>query len=65
MSRKRMKRTTRREEYREKFNEQMQVFNYIMQDVSRSSSAKHHTRSTGLSRIKVIYFRHMQENSEY
>lgn len=32
MSRKRMKKTTRREEYREKFNEQMQVFNYIMQD---------------------------------
>ena len=33
--------------------------------VSRSFSAKHHTRSTGLSRIKVICFRYMQENSEY
>ena len=32
MSKKRMKKTTRREEYKEKFNEQMQVFNYIMQD---------------------------------
>ena len=32
MSKKRMKKTTRREEYKEKFNKQMQVFNYIMQD---------------------------------
>ena len=32
MTEKRMKKTTRREEYREKFNEQMNKFNYILQD---------------------------------
>ena len=32
MARKRMKKTTRKKEYREKFNEQMKEFNYILQD---------------------------------
>ena len=37
----------------------------LCRTVNRSFSVKHHTRSIGLSQIKVIFFLYMQANSEY
>ena len=62
---KRMKKVNSREEYRKKFNEQMNKFNYIMQDGEKSFSVRLYIRFTGLFLTKVICFLHMQVNSEY
>ena len=60
---KRMKKVNSREEYRKKFNEQMNKFNYIMQDGEKIVQCKAPYPVYWF--ISNKGFLHMQVNSEY